>query len=538
MQASRFLPGFPISINRFHRYFTILLPACDLPPQTSVCSAPSLSASTRHSPYHMAKVEDHDLGEYQAVQWTHPVLPDGSLGSARGVPIRRPFIKYQLSKFTLFPQLPLDLRVYMWRMAVDFERVVCVYEDIVWPDANSEADSSEEEEDENDRSIAMINKELSRREYFNNSGQRQLEHYGFTSSRPAPALQTIPQLEHAARHRWETTRVGTFYSPDPLPVLLHVCRESRQLLQAYGYKLAFSTRTAPAGTWFNFSSDILHLRDYEDDEQASRTLDGGMWNLGQFSRDDLSQLKKLSLRMNSFDYSFGERVPIALHKAVQLCGNLQELLLIESDRHDVDRNNTYWYQGNEGGEITVVDLSVEEFWDHDPEWRPRCRYSWNYFNNSRRFEEGFERENSSYGDIAEDVAEQLRTHEPLFPDRKGWTTPKVRFVMLMARQDVEKFMRSRASYRHHIDSMYWKGVAETRRSYRPPSPLDLRDDVEAERDLWRREGSYIVPRDLTWYRQAREAIYSVYGWPSPFTMEWIEASEAMLEMDSWPWAEW
>lgn len=158
-------------------------------------------------------------------------------------------------------------------------------------------------------------------------------------------------------------------------------------------------------------------------------------------------------------------------------------------------------------------------------------------NNSQRFEEDFERENSSYGDIAEDIAEQLCTHAPFFPDQKGWTTPKVRFVTFMARQHVENFMKSRESYRNYIDNMYWKGVAGTRKSYRPPSPLELRDDLEAEQDYLRQFEEYSEPRDLNCYRQAREAIYSVHGWPSPFTMEWIGASEAMLEMDSWPWVE-
>jgi hypothetical protein len=485
----------------------------------------------------MAEVEDLDLGECQTVRWTHPVLPDGSLGPARGVLTRSHPIKYQPSEFTLFPQLPLDLRVYIWRMAADFERVVRVCEDIEWPDTDTKADSSEDEEDENGHSIAILDGELSRRAYFNNSGQRQLENYGFTSSRPAPELLTIPQLEHRAKHLWETTRVGTFYCPDPLPVLLHVCRESRQLLQSYGYKLAFSTRTAPAGTWFNFSSDILHLYEHDEDEETSQTLDGGMWNLGQFSRDDLCRLKKLSLSMNSFDYAYGGRVPNALYKAVQLCGNLQELLIVEIDRHDVDHKNEYWYQGNEGGKVAVVDLSVEEFWGHDPRCGPGPRNPWNYLHSSRRFAEDFERGNSSYGDIAKDVAEQLGTHAPFFPDRKGWTTPKVRFVMFMAWQEVGNFMRSRESYGHYIDNMYWKRVVETRKSYRPPSPLDLRDDLEAERDYWRQIESYSEPQDLTWYRQAREAIHSVHGWPSPFTVEWIEASEARLETDSWPWAE-
>lgn len=484
----------------------------------------------------MAKIAALDLEEFQPVQWTHPILPDGSLGPARGVLIQSRPIKQQLSTFTLFPQLPLDLRVYIWRMAVDFERVVWIYEEIEWPDSDSEDDNSEDEEDENSRSIAALDRELSCRKYFSNDGQSQLDDYGFTSSRPAPELQTIPQLEHAAKQLWETTRAGTFYNAGPLPVLLHVCRESRQLLQSYGYELAFSTRTAPAVTWFNFLSDILHLYEHYEDEEASRTLDGGMWNIGQFSRDDLYRLRKLSLSMNSFDYVYGGKVPATLHKAVQLCGNLEELLILEFHHHDIDRKDTYWYQGNEGGEVAVVDLAVEEFWGHHPAWRPGPRDPWNNLYDPRAFEDGFEKRNSGYGNIAKDVAEQLGTCVPFFPDRKEWTTPKVRFVMFMARHEVGSFMRSREAYGRYIDNLYWKCVAEARRSYRPPSPLDLRDDLEAERDLWRSSEPELEYRDLIWHRNAREAIHSVHGWPSPFTMEWIEASEARLDMDSWPWA--
>jgi hypothetical protein len=436
------------------------------------------------------------------------------------------------TEFTLFPKLPFDLRIYIWRLAAPLNRVVRIYEEIEFPDSDSEADDSEEDED--GRSIVSLDEKLNSYELFSNHGQSQLEDFGFTSSHPQPELPTDDQQRHAAKLRWETTRVGKFYHEGPIPVLLHVCRESRELLKSYGYALTFSTRTAPAMTWFNYSSDILHLREHDEDEHASPTLDGGMWNIGQFARHDLDRVSKLALSLHSWDYCYGGKVPAAIHKAVQLCRNLKELLIVEIDYHDVTCKDIYWYSWNGGGEIAVVDLSVEELWGHHSGWEPG---PWDPRNNydtyrGRQFEKVFEQHTSSYGDIARDIEDQIRSYGAFF-HRKEWITPKVRFVMFIAQNEVAGFERSREAYGRYIDNMYWKRVAEGRKSYRPPSPLQIREGIEAQRESWMEE----EPRSLAWYKDAREAIHSVHGWPSPFTMEWIEASEARLDMDSWPWAE-
>ena len=474
---------------------------------------------------------------YQFVHWTHPCLPGGRLGPARGVLTRLHPIKRLLKEFTLFPKLPLDLRVYIWRMTVNFERVVHVYEDIEEPDSDSDETDSDEDGDEDEDLFSNTSpEEVKNRGFWSNHGQKQLEAYGFTSSRPKPELPNDIQQTHTAKLLWETTRVGEFCSTGPMPVLLHVCRESRQLLQSYGYELTFSTRTAPARTWFNLQSDILHLREGSVPEYSSPILDGGMWNLGQFSRQDLDRVRKLSLSLNTFDYWYGGTVPVALHKAVQMCGNLKELLIVEIDldRGEEHSRSAYW---DAQGDEVVVDLSVEEFWGHRPGWTPGRWNDWDQYNPSRPFISDFDRLESSYADISKDIEGQFRHQPSFFPDRKEWSTPTVRFVMLAARHKVAKFMRSREAYGRYIDNMYWKKVAEGRKSYRPPSPLHLTQGMEAEHDLWRDYGGFSDPPGLDWYKQAREAIHSVRGWPSPFTMEWIEASEARLDMDSWPWAE-
>ena len=59
-------------------------------------------------------------------------------------------------------------------------------------------------------------------------------------------------------------RTGSFYSKAPIPVMLHVTRESRQVLIDFGYELAFRTRSCGPRTWFNFKIDVLYIG-YSDD---------------------------------------------------------------------------------------------------------------------------------------------------------------------------------------------------------------------------------------------------------------------------------
>ena len=482
-------------------------------------------------------MEEVALDDYKPVRWTHPCLPGGRLGPARGVLTRPPPIKHSLKEFTLFPSLPLDLRVYIWRMSVNFERVCHVCEIIEEPDSDAEDAESVENEDVG----AFWNAEpetVAGRGFWSNHGQNQLEDYNFTSSHPKPELPNDIQQRHAAMLFLETTRVGKFCCCSPMPVLLHVCRESRQLLQSYGYQLAFSTRTAPAMTWFNFESDILHLCEKLDSQYASPRLDGGMWNLGQFSWQDLGRVRRLSLTLNTFDYWYGGKVPVALHKVIQMCGSLKELLIVEKDvcYYEGSSGSAYW---DAPGDIIAVDLSVEEFWGHRPGWPAGQRDDdWGDYSLSRRFIGDFDRLDSSYADIAIDIERQFQHEPPFFPDRKEWSAPTVRFVMLTTRSEEWKVMRSREAYGRFIDNMYWNKVAESRKSYRSPLPVHFRQDIDAQQEYWLVQHDSRPPQpELGWYKQAREAIFSVRGWPSPFTMGWIEASEARLDMDSWPWAE-
>jgi hypothetical protein len=519
---------------------------------------PSLVTSLSLSISLLSHFEAMEIPENQYLSLKHPVLPDGSLGTVRPVCITPVPACVTLTTFIFFPNLPQDLRIYIWRLAMPRERIVSVYEQIDWPDCDDchngwealeECDSGycAEGHDGNLRAIQMLDRFLHRclvcyRGYFSNEDQSQLEDYGFTSPRPKPELPTNAQLDYAARCFWQRTRKSIFITQYPMPVLLQVCQESRNLLQAYGYELAFSTRTAPAQTWFNFSSDFLYLRNIEhyDDLEHSESLDGGYWNIGQFSSRDLSLVKKLALYLPREDYVNGGPLPRSLHMAVQLFGNLQELLLVEDDVQR-ERRDRYWRNGCEQGEAVAVDMDVEELWGHCPEWNPGPRNPWNWEDRSRGFaDSSLKQSTDPFAEIKRDIEERLRNRKALLDNgKREWQTPKVRCVTIMPPREVHDFVKSREAFRWYMNKMYWEKVDESRKGWRAASAFDLQygDDVQMEEECFRSSEPSLDPRELEWYDDARKALYGDGEWSSPYIAEWAEASEAMLDMDSWPWAE-
>jgi hypothetical protein len=103
--------------------------------------------------------------------------------------------------------------------------------------------------------------------------------------------------------------------------------------------------------------------------------------------------------------------------------------------------------------------------------------------------------------------------DPNRPIRVSWTTPKVRFVILLPRAEEKAFLESRKKFRAWIEEMYWKKTGSV-------SP-----------------GSSIAPgmgRTFRWYLDARKALSpDSEAWASPYTMEWAEAREAADDMDSY-----
>ncbi|KAI1080131.1 hypothetical protein F5B20DRAFT_540890 [Whalleya microplaca] len=190
--------------------------------------------------------------------------------------------------------------------------------------------------------LARIGWSLSQR------GHRQttLDSYGFTSTRkrysPWVATEHLPEipslwlLDHP-REAWAMTRSASLTANAPIPALLHVCSESREVLQSYGYQLAFGTRTHEPRTWFHFKRDTLYIDYGEPGEQ--RLLSGGSWDVGQFRPADLRRVEKLAL--NGGLWALFSQVDQTLN-LLRLLPNVQELSLVEWDPYVVND----WIEGN------------------------------------------------------------------------------------------------------------------------------------------------------------------------------------------------
>ncbi|KAI1139398.1 hypothetical protein F5Y05DRAFT_346586 [Hypoxylon sp. FL0543] len=133
--------------------------------------------------------------------------------------------------------------------------------------------------------------------------QRTLDDYGFstTARRHQPWVPTedVPEIPSAwltenPDHAWDMTRSASLSSRAPIPAFLHVCTESRQMLQAYGYRLSFATRTHGPRTWFHFGRDTLYITNHAWSDPS--LLSGGEWDVGLFRPADLLRVERLALR--------------------------------------------------------------------------------------------------------------------------------------------------------------------------------------------------------------------------------------------------
>ncbi|CZR65018.1 uncharacterized protein PAC_14918 [Phialocephala subalpina] len=161
--------------------------------------------------------------------------------------------------------------------------------------------------------------------------QTQLEKYGFTSTQAKPELPLHLLTDCRNMYEvYEATRRGHIWSSCPIPALLHTCRESRSTMKRAGYELTFGHRTSKPRVWFNFRHDTLYLsvpQSWELDEHlSSRSLDQGLWNIGQLSPAVLVRVERLALG-NVYDF----REDCQSH-AIRLFGNLKEVLLVRHHR--------------------------------------------------------------------------------------------------------------------------------------------------------------------------------------------------------------
>ncbi|KAI9152255.1 hypothetical protein HJFPF1_09484 [Paramyrothecium foliicola] len=161
--------------------------------------------------------------------------------------------------------------------------------------------------------------------------QTTLDSYNFTSNKPRKdhweledkfPLDIILSDDKMAYNVFHT---GELYSTTRIPHLLHTYSESRAVLVAYGYELAFGTRTHKPMTWFHFGRDILRLGD--GDYPLAGLLNGlcGRFGnylneVGQFHPHDLQRVQQLALTMPDYRRD--------ISSLLQLMPHVQDLYMI------------------------------------------------------------------------------------------------------------------------------------------------------------------------------------------------------------------
>ncbi|KAI1120484.1 hypothetical protein F5Y10DRAFT_273030 [Nemania abortiva] len=207
--------------------------------------------------------------------------------------------------------------------------------------------------------------------YSRMSRQLTLDAFGLVGPpprhQPWEPTEEVPDIPHHflsehPRATWEFMRSGSFYSRAPIPALLHVSIESRQVLMDSGYELAFRTRTCGPCTWFNFETDILYLEWDDDDNsingrQSHSLLSGNnTWDIGQFDPQDLRRVRRLALEAGAQaaspdDQGGASSVSSILH----LFGGVEELFLEE---HEMTYGDTF--------PRTRCHEDIERLWCHMP----------------------------------------------------------------------------------------------------------------------------------------------------------------------------
>ncbi|KAJ4248827.1 hypothetical protein NW762_012665 [Fusarium torreyae] len=208
--------------------------------------------------------------------------------------------------------------------------------------------------------------------------QKRLDAYGFTSSLPSyepwQASEDVPLIPtdwliDYPELAFELTRRCCLYSDAEIPAFLHVCAESRKALMRWGYRLSFSTRTTGPRTWFHPGRDRLYIPYQNRQFPRSDTyryaygwqldditeiptpypciepgvlLSGCHWDIGQYSVQDLKEVKYLILGTGRpwDDVELNE----FLQSLLPLVSNLEELLLEDWSLQDF----AWWFGGIEG----------------------------------------------------------------------------------------------------------------------------------------------------------------------------------------------
>ncbi|KAI0451477.1 hypothetical protein F5B21DRAFT_528015 [Xylaria acuta] len=358
--------------------------------------------------------------------------------------------------------------------------------------------------------------------------QLTLETYGLNCPRPKhqpwESTKEVPGIPHHfllenPEVTWEFCRSGSFYSAAPIPTLLHVSRESRQVLIDYGYELAFRTRTCGPQVWFNFKTDILYIgrfgpRDWDDRSFHSLLSGNETWDIGQFEPLELNKVRRLAL--NSSGYVVSPSCPNGVEEIsgiLELFTNIEELFLEEPGMGEL----SYKYSWNEPlddsklwsytpvVEVDVLSSALEHgnmVFSTGPDHRDLKAYK----------EENMGDGSGFFADVAHGFEKKLTSRRDELVRRKSlaqWRIPKVNIVYIgypsMCRRlfkwRLDSWNRFRALKEQQSRS---KAAEEAQRSIdvpkrpiyhhenSPPSPFteQFQDDMEALEEIVNYDRSY------------------------------------------------
>ncbi|KAF8851885.1 hypothetical protein BDZ45DRAFT_678792 [Acephala macrosclerotiorum] len=125
-----------------------------------------------------------------------------------------------------------------------------------------------------------------------------------------------------------------FYSQAAPPTALHVCRESRQAVEAL-YPSCFGSFLQPERVRFNFDLDVLYL-DISQEEEALPHL------LGILKENELTRLKNFAIDETYLNLGIigPHLAKLALQQALKAMTNLKEMIVV---RDITSRRSDYSY---------------------------------------------------------------------------------------------------------------------------------------------------------------------------------------------------
>ncbi|KAH8164289.1 hypothetical protein CIB48_g3969 [Xylaria polymorpha] len=354
--------------------------------------------------------------------------------------------------------------------------------------------------------------------------QLTLETYGLTCPRPKhqpwESTKEVPGIPHHFLSEnpevaWEFVRSGSFNSPAPIPTLLHVTRESRQVLIDYGYELAFRTRTCGPQVWFNFKTDVLYIGRFEDewDSRSFHFLLSGneSWDIGQFDPLDLKKVRRLALNVAGHVVSPASSDGVEwISSILELFTGIEELFLEEPGMDSSSYGFPHLADSKLWSYTPVMEVDVlssplerdNMVYSTGPDHRDLKAYKECNLGDGTRF----------FLDVAQKFEEKLTSRrDELVPRRSvaQWKIPKVNIVYIGRPSMCRSLFKQRWDLWHRFQALKEEharsnALEEAKRSIdvpkrplyhnenSPPSPFteQYRDDIEVLEHIYMESQDY------------------------------------------------